>query len=375
MFDLVLRNGIVLDPAQGIKTQADVAFAAGKVAAVGQGLGPAAAERDATGLYVVPGLIDLHTHVYWGGTSLGVDPDAYAKQSGVTTVIDAGSAGPGNIAGFRKHVIEPAEVRIVPFLNISFAGIFGFSHHLMVGECDDLRLLHPRACVEAARDHADIVAGIKIRVGRGASGSSGLAPLDMGLETAAQLGLPVMAHLDHPPPYRSDVMARLRPGDIITHCFRPFPNTAATADGRIHQDVLDARARGVLFDIGHGAGSFGFATSITMLKNGFLPDVISSDVHTLSIGGPAYDLLHTMSKFLALGVTLPDVIRATTVNAAKAARIADRGTLKPGLLGDATVLAIEKGRIAFEDVIGDRFEGNEKLVCRGIVLNGRWWHG
>jgi dihydroorotase len=375
MFDLVLRNGIVLDPAQGIKTQADVAFAGGKVAAVGQGLGPAGAERDATGLYVVPGLIDLHTHVYWGGTSLGVDPDAYAKQSGVTTVIDAGSAGPGNIAGFRKHVIEPAEVRIVPFLNISFAGIFGFSHHLMVGECDDLRLLHPRACVEAGRDHADIVAGIKIRVGRSASGASGLAPLDMGLETAAQLGLPVMAHLDHPPPYRSDVMARLRPGDIITHCFRPFPNTAATADGRIHQDVLDARARGVLFDIGHGAGSFGFATSMTMLKNGFLPDVISSDVHTLSIGGPAYDLLHTMSKFLALGVTLPDVIRATTVNAAKAARIADRGTLKPGLLGDATVLSVEKGRIAFEDVIGHRVEGSEKLVCRGIVLNGRWWHG
>ena len=169
----------------------------------------------------------------------------------------------------------------------------------MVGECDDLRLLHPRACVEAgARTPTTSCAASRSASGASASGASGLAPLDMGLETAAHLGLPVMAHLDHPPPYRSDVMARLRPGDIITHCFRPFPNTAATPDGRIHQDVLDARERGVLFDIGHGAGSFGFATSMTMLKNGFLPDVISSDVHTLSIGGPAYDLLHTMSKFL-----------------------------------------------------------------------------
>jgi dihydroorotase len=375
MFDLVLRNGIVLDPAQGMETKADVAFSDGKVAAVGAQLGSAKAERDVSGLHVVPGLIDLHTHVYWGGTSLGVDPDAYAKQSGVTTIVDAGSAGAGNIAGFRKHVIEPAEVRILPFLNISFAGIFAFSHWLMVGECDDMRLLHPRACLEAGRAHADILAGIKVRVGRTASGASGVAPVDMAIETAEHLGVPVMAHLDHPPPYRPEVLGRLRPGDIITHCFRPFPNTAATADGRIHQDVIEARARGVLFDIGHGAGSFGFETAMTMLKHGFLPDVISSDVHALSIGGPAYDLLHTMSKFLALGVKLPELVRATTVNAAKAARKADRGTLKPGLLGDATVLSIEKGRITFEDVIGHRVEGNEKLVCHGIVLGGRWWHG
>lgn len=375
MFDLVLRNGIVLDPAQGMESPADIAFAGGKVAAVGSRLGPAKAERDVSGLYVVPGLIDLHTHVYWGGTSLGVDPDAYARQSGVTTLIDAGSAGAGNFAGFRKHVVEPAEVRILPFLNISFAGIFAFSHWLMVGECDDLRLLHPRACLEAGKEHADILGGIKVRVGRSASGGSGIAPVDMAIETADHLGLPVMAHLDHPPPYRPEVLERLRPGDIITHCFRPFPNTAATADGRIHQDVLDARARGVLFDIGHGSGSFGFQTAMAMLKHGFLPDVISSDVHSLSIAGPAYDLLHTMSKFLALGVKLPEIVRATTINAAKAVRRADRGSLQPGLLGDATVLAVEKGRVTFEDVIGHRIEGSEKLVCRGIVLDGRWWHG
>jgi len=375
MFDLVLRNGTVIDPDQGLERVADVAFTGGKVAAVGDKLGPAKADRDVSGLIVVPGLIDLHTHVYWGGTSLGVDPDAYARQSGVTTIIDAGSAGPGNMAGFRKHVIEPAEVRILPFINISFAGIFAFSHWLMVGECDDMRLLHPRACVEVGKEHADIIAGIKVRVGKTASGASGVAPVDMALETADHLGIPVMAHLDHPPPYRPEVLERLRPGDIITHCFRPFPNTAVAADGRIHRDVIEARQRGVIFDIGHGSGSFGFQTAMAMIKHGFLPDVISSDVHTLSIAGPAYDLLHTMSKFLAMGVKLPEVIRAATINAAKAVRKADRGTLRQGTLGDATVLSVEKGRVTFQDVIGQRVEGNEKLVCRGIVLNGQWWHG
>jgi dihydroorotase len=375
MFDLALRNGTVLDPAQGLDQVADVAFADGKIAAVGPRLGAAKADRDVSGLLVVPGLIDLHTHVYWGGTSLGVDPDAYAKQSGVTTIVDAGSAGPGNIAGFRKHVIERAEVRILPFLNISFAGIFAFSHWLKVGECEDLRLLHPRACLEAGREHADILAGIKVRVGRSASGGSGIAPVDMAIETADHLGVPVMAHLDQPPPYRPEVLERLRPGDIVTHCFRPFPNTAVTSDGRVHQDVLNARARGVLFDIGHGSGSFGFQTAMAMLKNGFLPDVISSDVHTLSITGPAFNLLHTMSKFLALGVPLAEVVRATTINAAGAVRMTDRGTLKPGLLGDATVLEVEKSRVTFEDVIGQHVDGTEKLVCRGIVLGGRWWQG
>ena len=171
------------------------------------------------------------------------------------------------------------------------------------------------------------------------------------------------------------MLERLRPGDIITHCFRPFPNTAVAADGRIHRDVIEARERGVIFDIGHGSGSFGFQTAMAMIRHGFLPDVISSDVHTLSIAGPAYDLLHTMSKFLAMGVKLPEVIRAATVNAAKAVRKTDRGTLRPGALGDATVLSVETGRFTFEDVIGQRVEGNEKLVCRGIVLGGKWWHG
>jgi len=374
MHDLVLRGGRVIDPEQNLDAIADVAFSAGKVSAVGRDLGEAAETRDATGLLVVPGLIDLHTHVYWGGSSLGVDPDGYAKPCGITTLIDAGSAGAANIAGFRRHVIERAEVRILPFLHISFPGIFAFSRYFMVPESADLRLLDPVACRDAAREHADLVVGIKVRLGRSGSGYSGIAPMDIALEVAEILGLPLMTHLDYPPPSRPEVMQRLRPGDILTHCFRPWPNAPIIPDASIQADVLAARRRGVIFDIGHGAGSFGFATAMAMLKEGFLPDVLSSDVHVLSIDGPAFNLLETMAKFLHLGMPLAEIIRASSINAARAVRLADRGTLKPGLLGDATVLAIEEGRFTFTDVLGEKQQGTRRFVCHGAVLNGRWWH-
>jgi dihydroorotase len=184
-----------------------------------------------------------------------------------------------------------------------------------------------------------------------------------------------MGHLDNPPPPRAEVMRLLRKGDILTHCFRPWPNAPAASDGGIEPDVLEARARGVIFDIGHGRGSFGFATAMQMLKGGFLPDVISSDVHLTSIGGPAFNMLVTMSKFLALGMPLTEVVRASTINAASAVRLTDRGTLRPGTLGDATVLEIAAGEVTLRDALGEEKLAREHLVCRGIVLNGRWWHG
>ncbi len=373
MFDLVLKGGRVIDPAQGIDAVCDVAFKDGRVAAVGPNLGEAADTRDVTGKIVTPGLIDLHTHVYWGGTSIGVDPDAYARRAGCTTLIDAGTAGAGNLPGFREHVIKRSDVRILPFMNISYPGIFAFSPYVMVGECEDLRLLHPRASRDIGRENLDLIVGIKVRVGKSASGESGLAPLDMGLEVADHLGVPVMAHLDQPPPYRSDVMPRLRKGDILTHCYRPFPNAPITGDGRVQDDVRAARERGVIFDIGHGGGSFGYETAVAMMRQGFSPDVISSDVHVLSENGPAFDQLVTMSKFLAIGMKLVEVIRASTINPALAVRKTDRGTLKPGTLGDATILDIEKGKFAFPDVLGEIREGSEHLRCKGIVLGGRWW--
>jgi dihydroorotase len=374
MLDLIIKGGRVIDPANGRNEVTEIAFGDGRVAAIGSGM-PLRAEQtvEANGLIVVPGLIDLHTHVYWGGTSLGVEAADIAQRSGTTTFVDAGSAGPGNFHGFRRHVIEPSEFRILPFLNVSFPGIFAFSAAVMVGEAADLRLLDPRECVRVIEANSDLIVGVKVRVGRTAGGNSGVAPLDMAIEVAEEVGLPVMAHLDHPPPSRLDVLSRLRRGDIITHCFRPFPNAPVSADGRIREEVMEARRRGVVFDIGHGGGSFGFRTAEMMLEAGFLPDVISSDVHALSVNGPAFDQLVTMSKFLALGVELGAVIRAGTAAPAAALERDDIGTLAVGAAGDAALLQLVDGDFEFRDVLGETRRGRQQLALRGLVVGGRLW--
>jgi dihydroorotase len=375
-YDLILRGGRVVDPLQKLDAVSDVAFSQGKVARIGPGLQADAGTdvRDVSGRIVTPGLIDLHTHVYWGGTSLGIDAEDFCRRSGVTTAVDTGSAGPGNFAGFRKHVIERSEVRILAYLHVSFAGIYAFSPRVMVGESEEIRLMAPIDAAEVANANRDIIVGIKVRVGARASGRSGTVPLDIALQVADEVGMPVMAHIDDPPPSYEEVIARLRPGDVLTHAFRPFPNSPATVQGTVKRAVIDARQRGVLFDIGHGKGSFAFKTARAMLANGFWPDTISSDVHALCINGPAFDQVTTMSKFLCLGMPLTDVIAASTVNAAFALKRPELGSLKPGGIGDATILSVKDGRFDYVDVVGEHLIGDRRIVSDGVVIAGRWWH-
>ncbi|MER9075553.1 amidohydrolase/deacetylase family metallohydrolase [Mesorhizobium sp. M0904] len=374
-FDLLIKGGRLIDPASGLDAQRDLAIADGRIAAIDTEIPFERAARviDATGSIVAPGLIDLHSHVYWGGTSLGVDADRLAAKSGTTTFIDAGSAGAGNFLGFRRHVIECSKVRILAYVNISFAGIFGFSQTVAVGECSDLRLCEPRETVAAAREHADVVVGVKVRSGRHAGGTSGIAPVDLALEAADKAGLPLMAHIDEPPPGRSEVLPRLRKGDILTHCFRPFPNAPVFASGAVRPDMRLARERGVIFDIGHGMGSFDFEVAKAMLSEGLAPDVISSDVHLYCVDGPAFDILVCMSKLLVLGMPLVEVLRAATQRPAEAIARPDLGRLAVGAVGDIAVLRLRPGRFTFVDSVGASLVAEQRLVSDGIVVGGTWW--
>jgi len=375
-YDLILREGRVIDPSQKLDEVIDIGFSAGKVSRLGPELKADAgtAVQDVSGYIVTPGLIDLHTHVYWGGTSLGIDAEEFCRKSGVTTAVDTGSAGPGNFAGFRKHVIERSAVRILAYLHVSFAGIYAYSRRVMVGESEEIRMLAPLDAVEVANANRDVIVGIKVRVGALASGRSGTVPLDIALQVADEVGMPLMAHIDHPPPSYEEVLDRLRPGDVLTHAFRPFPNVPVDSQGKVKEAVLQARARGVRFDIGHGKGSFAFKTARGMLANGFYPDTISSDVHALCVNGPAFDQVTTLSKFLCMGMPLIDVIAATTANAALALKRPELGSLKPGSVGDATILSIQQGEFDYVDVVGEHLRGDRKIVSEGVAIAGRWWH-
>jgi dihydroorotase len=318
-------------------------------------------------------MIDLHVHVYWGGTSLGVKPENFADKSACTTLVDAGSAGPGNFTGFREHVIDLSRVRILAYLHVSFAGIYGFGGTIMVGESHDMRLMAAREAAAVANAHPGVIVGIKVRLGAHASGPSGIAPLDVAQDVADRTGLPLMVHIDEPPPSYSEVVERLRKGDVLTHCFRPFPNAPCHGNGRVRDAVLAARERGVIFDIAHGMGSFSWDTARKMDAAGFRPDVISSDIHAFCIDGPAHDNLNVMTKFLALGWSLPDVITAASVAPARVLSRPDLGHLGETAQPEASVIRLKSGPVDLADVTGEIVTHDSLLNPVGTISGGGWY--
>ena len=368
----VLRGGRVIDPANGVDRVADLVLGKDEILGLDVPEPDGAQVIDCQGSIVTPGMIDLHVHVYWGGTSLGVKPEDFADKSACTTLVDAGSAGPGNFTGFREHVIERSRVRILAYLHVSFAGIYGFGGRIMVGESHDMRLMAAREAAEVATAHPGVIVGIKVRIGAHASGPSGIAPLDVAQDVADRTGLPLMVHIDEPPPSYSDVVARLRKGDVLTHCFRPFPNAPCHGDGRVRDAVLAARERGVIFDIAHGMGSFSWDSARKMDAAGFRPDVISSDIHAFCINGPAHDNLNVMTKFLALGWSVKDVIAAASIAPARVLSRPDLGHLGNTAQPEASVIRQTLGSVDLADVTGEVVNYDSMLTPVGTVSGGKW---
>jgi dihydroorotase len=375
MYDLLLQGGRVIDPASRSDETLDVAFRNGKVAAVEKHISNGRARQvlNVTGKIVVPGLVDLHTHIYWGGTSLGVDAESVCRHSGTTTFVDAGSAGAGNFPGFKRFIVESTNLNIFAFLNVSFAGIFGCGANIWVGECSDLRLMDRDECLNTVEKNRDIIVGIKVRIGEEAGGRSGTRPLEIAREIADRLDVPIMTHLDLPPPSVQEVLPLLRAGDIWTHCFKGPPNSILSSTGAVEEEILAARKRGILFDVGHGMGSLSFTVAREMIGRGIYPDSISSDVHAFSVNGPAFNVLHTASKFLCLGMSLNDVVARVSANPASFIGQDRIGRLSVGSNGDAVVLEEQVGRFEYTDSQSQKMIGERQLRADAIILNGAIW--
>ena len=350
-YDLLFTGGEVWGAGR-----VDLAITDGLIAAAGPGLDrDARTVLDATGLLITPGLVDLHTHVgpgYWG-----IEPDPIAWRSGVTTWVDAGSAGAYTLAGLRR-VVAATQVRVPALLNISAVGLAG-----RTGESRDLETCDTALAIDTVQAHRDLVRGIKVRIDIETVGDNGVAPLRRGLAAAEACGIPVMVHIGTAPPALDEVLDLLRPGDIVTHC---ASGIAAPLGPAVHA----ARARGVLLDIGHGSGGFAFDVLERQLASGLGPDTVSTDLHARSVHGPVFDLPTTMAKLLAVGVPLDEVLAATTVRPARALGLSG-GTLAVGAPADVAVFRVEEGSFGVVDAHRQVRQAPLRLVNEATYVAGR----
>ena len=371
-YDLLLRGGHVIDARNNLSAVRDVAIAGGKVAAVAAKIDPAEAFKviDVSGLYVTPGLVDIHAHVYTGtgerghyaGGDNSVPPDGFTFRVGVTTVVDVGGAGWRNFEDFKERVIDRARTRVLSFLNIVGHGMRGdrFEHELA-----DMEV---KSTADMARKHPGVVVGIKTAHYRGPE----WAPVERAVEVGTLANIPVMVDFGANKPERPVaelVTKKLRPGDIYTHVYSGLRNELV--DGKVNPGLWEGRKRGVIFDVGHGGGSFAWRVAVPAVKEGFWPDSISTDLHVGSMNAGMKDMLNVMSKFLALGMSLDDVVKISTWNPAKQIKQEQLGNLSVGSPADVAVLRLENGDFGFVDSFGGRMKGNRKLTCEMTLRDGK----
>lgn len=371
-YDLLLQGGHVIDAKNHISAIRDVAIKDGKVAAVQEHIDPSSALKtvNVKGLYVTPGLVDIHVHVYastgeknsYAGDN-SVFPDGFTLRNGVTTVADAGSSGYKNFEDFKEHIIDRSKTRVLAFLNIVGAGMRGPKYENNLADMD------PQPAAEMAKRHAGLIVGIKTAHYAGPEWT----PVEHAVQAGTLANIPVMVdfgtnHKERP----LDVLLtqKLRPGDIYTHCYSGLRDELLP-DGKVNPGMWAGRKRGVIFDVGHGGGSFAWRVVVPALQQGFLPDSISTDLHIGSMNSGMKNMLNLMSKFLALGLSVDDVIAKSTWNPAREIHHDELGNLSVGSIADVSVLRVEHGKFGFTDMYGARMDGNQKFVCELTVKGGK----
>ena len=375
-YDLLLKNATVIDPSQNINGVHDVAIQNGKIAAVQKSIiEPAKQTIDLPGKVLTPGWIDIHAHVFAGATTWGFHADALCLATGVTTVVDAGSPGWANFVAFRDFIAAPARTQILTFVHISGIGLtYG-----PIGEMLDINYADPERTAYTIHTNPDICVGVKVRLSHNIVGTNDVKPLQLAVRAAQMVNTPVMVHMGAGVPV-ADTLNELRSGDIVTHCYRgdgdaTLGDTILDAEGNLRPEVLKARQQGILFDVGHGGGSFLFETAKKALSQNFLPDIISTDLHTGSISDPVYSLPETASKLLNLGIELPDIVRQTTTAAASSiGRANELGTLKTGTVADLSVFEISEGEFHFHDVRNNLQIGRKNIQPILTVRAGKMYH-
>jgi dihydroorotase len=366
VIDLAITGGRVIDPAQGLDEPAAVGIERGHIVSVGTTV-EAQRTIDATGLIVVPGLVDLHVHVYPGVSHYGVEPDTHCLERGVTTAVDTGSAGAATFPGFQRFVIEHARTRVLAYLHVAVQGMISS----LVGELEDPRWASPALTVACANEHRDVIVGVKVRLGYQMVGSDPEPAFTAARKAADRLELPLMVHVIDMPKPLPWLLPQLGAGDVVTHCFHGSDDgSILAADGRIHPEAWEARERGVVFDIGHGIGSFTFRVARAALAQGFPPDTISSDLHAYNVDGPVFDQATTLSKLLHLGMSVEDVIRATTSAPAAALRRPELGSLSVECEADVTILELDSSERELVDAEGATVAAAPTLRPRYVVRAG-----
>jgi dihydroorotase len=368
--DVVLTGAQIIDPDSGRSFVGEVALRDDKIATVRAGLGTlsAATVVHLDGLLLTPGLVDLHTHVF-AGQDLGVDADAVCGPAGVTTVVDAGSAGAHLLGAFRRSAVSGAATRIRAMLNVSSIGTTSI---LLAGELSVPAYVDEVACIACARENADLVVGIKVRASANVGPGQVVAALGKARRIADVVGLPLMVHVGPGPPSLTDVLNLLGPGDVLTHCFTGLAHRPIAGAAGVLGAALRARERGVVFDVGHGNAGFDVRVATAAIRAGFFPDTISTDVHAYSravIG----DLPLVMTKFLALGMSLPQVVAAASAVPARTLGLVEQGigTLREGAPADIAVLEMRREAVVLTDCRGHRFSSVRRLRTVMTVRSGK----